>query len=500
MISQELIGVIKQGFKLDWRGVHGVPHWARVRENGLRIGKAVGANLAVVELFAFLHDSKRFNDDSDPEHGHRAAEFARSLRGSLIKLSDQDFELLTQACLRHSDGLTEADITVQTCWDADRLDLGRVGIKPAAAYLCTPVAKDPALIRWAYSRSLGRRTPSSLNEERDDRAIYLTNPNLQPDADFEAGELRHLVVGNNGRLMDARRTPVRITDIKPETGTFVIEILDFEDQGARWEESFENTRYFQFERGSRSAHTADIARFQAAVAQFNRTFSIACDPTRKKATIDRLIAVRRIVGAWLSGNSRFFAKGGQLPPFESRVGEPLLYEDLRGFMDSLGLWEIEETFARQFVSYPHSGDLIKGHRIVLAEMGLIPYEGKVVRNPALFDGEWSKERRAQHILSRLAFVHEIFARLGLTRLVFYRAISHRDRLLPHPNHSFVSATFSRAVAEANFDGYPQGTSVLYRQNIPVQRVFMTYLETVQMNRQLREAEAILLYEKGNLAF
>lgn len=500
MISQELIAVIKQNFRLDWRGVHGVPHWARVRENGLRIGRVVGANLEVVELFAFLHDSQRANDDSDPEHGRRAAEFARSLRGSLIHLPDQDFELLTQACLRHSDGLTEADVTVQTCWDADRLDLGRVGIKPKAAYLCTAVAKDPALITWAYKRSLGRRTPLSLNEERDVTPIYPTNPNIRPDSDFEDGELRRLVVGNYGCLIDDRQTPVRITDIKPETGAFVIEMLDFEDKGARWEVSFENAHYVQFERGGRCASAADIARFEAAVVQFNQNFSIACDQARKKETIDRLIAERRIVGAWLSKNSRFFAKGAQLPPPQSREGEPLLYEDLRDFMDALGLWEVEEAFARQFVSYPHSGDLVKGHRIVLAELGLVPYEGKVVRDPALFDGEWSKERRAQHILSRLAFVHEIFTRLGLTRLVLYRAISHKGRLAPHPNQSFVSATFSREVAETRFDGFPQGTAALYRQSVPVQRVFMTYLETVHMNRLVLEAEATLFYEKGNLAF
>ncbi len=495
MISQELIAVIKQGFTLDWRGIHGVPHWARVRENGLRIGKLVGANLAVVELFAFLHDSQRWNDGSDPEHGHRAAEFARALRGSLIHLPDQEFALLTQACRQHSDGLTEADVTVQTCWDADRLDLGRVGKKPKAAYLCTSAAKDPAFIAWAYNRSLGRRPPAN-----EPRTIYQTNPNLQPDADFEAGELRHLVVGNTGRLMDARRTPVKITDIKPETGTFLIEILDFEDRGAQWEEAFENARYFQFARGSRAASVADIAQFQIAVAQFNRTFSIVCDPAAKQATIERLIAARQLAGAWLAKKSRFFAGGGQLPPLESRAGEPLLYEDLRDFMNSFGLWEIEETFARQFVSYPHSGDLVKGHRIVLAELGLVPYEGKIIRDPSLFDGDWSKERRAQHILSRLGFVHEMLARLGLTRLTLYRAIAHRDRLVPHPNHSFVSATFSREVAEAHFDGYPQGTSALYRQNVPVQRVFMTYLETAQMNRQMKEAEATLFYEKGNLAF
>ncbi len=53
-------------------------------------------------------------------------------------------------------GLTIEEITVLTCWDADRLDLGRVGIRPNARYLCTEPAKDPAFITWAYERSLLR--------------------------------------------------------------------------------------------------------------------------------------------------------------------------------------------------------------------------------------------------------------------------------------------------------------------------------------------------------
>ena len=43
-------------------------------------------------------------------------------------------------------GQTEADITIQTCWDADRLDLGRVWIIPDPDRLCTEPARDPALI------------------------------------------------------------------------------------------------------------------------------------------------------------------------------------------------------------------------------------------------------------------------------------------------------------------------------------------------------------------
>ena len=104
-----------------------------------------------------LHDSKRRNDGHDPRHGARAARFAASIRGSLLDLSDGDLELLRYACEFHTDGLTEADVTVQTCWDADRLDLGRIGILPDPRRLCTPAAREPATIKWAVSQSRQRR-------------------------------------------------------------------------------------------------------------------------------------------------------------------------------------------------------------------------------------------------------------------------------------------------------------------------------------------------------
>jgi uncharacterized protein len=37
--------------------------------------------------------------------------------------------------MHHSEGAVHADPTVQTCWDADRLDLGRVGVMPDAKFL-----------------------------------------------------------------------------------------------------------------------------------------------------------------------------------------------------------------------------------------------------------------------------------------------------------------------------------------------------------------------------
>jgi uncharacterized protein len=154
VLERELIHVIRKQFALSWKGVHGAAHWARVRENGLRLAKMTGANTEVVELFAFLHDSRHVNDYDDQDHGNRAARFAEMLAGRLFELDQADLENLLTACRGHSDGLREGNITVLTCWDADRLDLGRVGIKPHPHRLCTEAARDPAMIEWAYKRSL----------------------------------------------------------------------------------------------------------------------------------------------------------------------------------------------------------------------------------------------------------------------------------------------------------------------------------------------------------
>jgi uncharacterized protein len=50
-------------------------------------------------------------------------------------------------------------VTVLTCWDADRLDLGRVGIRPAPRLLCTSAARDPATIAWAFERGAAGFVP-----------------------------------------------------------------------------------------------------------------------------------------------------------------------------------------------------------------------------------------------------------------------------------------------------------------------------------------------------
>lgn len=160
-----IVHAILDEYSLPRDGDHGVAHWARVLENGIRLAKETGANVEVVTLFAVFHDSKRVNEITDPGHGQRGADFATELRGRVFDLLDDEFNLLYHACAEHTGGKTHGDITVQTCWDADRLDLGRVGILPHLSKLCTDAAKTPEMIKWADGRASFGVVPEFVMDE-----------------------------------------------------------------------------------------------------------------------------------------------------------------------------------------------------------------------------------------------------------------------------------------------------------------------------------------------
>ena len=129
--------------------IHGEWHWRTVGANGLWLAEPFdGADTHVIFLFALLHDSMRLNDSVDPQHGPRAAAFAGELHGEgLLPLTAAQLELLQHACFEHTNGKVSDDPTVGACWDADRLDLPRVGITPNPDLFSTERALDgpPAL-------------------------------------------------------------------------------------------------------------------------------------------------------------------------------------------------------------------------------------------------------------------------------------------------------------------------------------------------------------------
>ncbi|MDO8496344.1 MAG: hypothetical protein Q7S43_02805 [bacterium] len=130
-------------FKLDINGVHGISHWRRVKEIGLHLASETGADKHVVALFSALHDIFRQDEYGDPEHGIRAAEFVKTFSPKgLLSVNNNQLKQLEYACRYHSvRDARSNDLTIQTCWDADRLDLYRLGEVPDDKYLYGDKAK-----------------------------------------------------------------------------------------------------------------------------------------------------------------------------------------------------------------------------------------------------------------------------------------------------------------------------------------------------------------------
>jgi hypothetical protein len=329
--------------------------------------------------------------------------------------------------------------------------------------------------------------------------IYAFDPAAPPDTEFLAGELCHLVVGNRGRLLDARRTPVAITGIAPERGAFEVEVGAFEDAGARWELPLEDVGRFQFAVGGSVADPVAVAGLERAAACFTGELEIACDPGAREEALHRIAAEREKLSNRLTRDR--YSTAGLAACVEAREGDARLFALLEEAMIARGVADLERRFSATFASNPASGEFVEGHAIVLAELGLAPYRGKVVRDPGLFVGPGAKERRAQHIVARLAFTQALWANGGEQAVTLYRGAAVDGPLPERASGSSISATFSRDVATAHFEGGPTTQiSALWRQRVPVARLFMTFLETRELNQRFKEAEAVLIGDPDNRAF
>lgn len=142
-MKNEIIDLLKANsifFDSPW---HGFSHWKRVEANGLYLAGINGADKAVISYFAYFHDCMRENEDVDHGHGWRGAEFAEIHR-KLIDLDDDQFRVFYDACRWHTDDNESDCLTLNTCRDADRLDISRVGIIPDPEFLFNAEAKKIA--------------------------------------------------------------------------------------------------------------------------------------------------------------------------------------------------------------------------------------------------------------------------------------------------------------------------------------------------------------------
>ena len=136
---------VREFAKIGWRlgSTHGLSHWQRVERNGIILSMENGQirddiNIKVVRFFAYLHDKCRLNDWTDIEHGVRSANMLPTIRKTILKdFTDEEVSLLERACRYHTTELRTGNPTIDVCFDADRLDLGRVGIVPNPKRMAT---------------------------------------------------------------------------------------------------------------------------------------------------------------------------------------------------------------------------------------------------------------------------------------------------------------------------------------------------------------------------
>jgi len=163
--SRGLLPLVLEQYRLNPQGIHGVPHWGRVLENGRRLCAVTGADPAVIEMFCIFHDACRWTEGWDPGHGPRGASLARRFREQ-TGLDDSQFADLISACDNHTSGsVEEAGITVLTCLDADRLDIPRVGMQIRPDLLFTGAGRSHEMLSWAGERAANRVLPAVCADE-----------------------------------------------------------------------------------------------------------------------------------------------------------------------------------------------------------------------------------------------------------------------------------------------------------------------------------------------
>lgn len=166
MEQERILRHVLRQFALPVDGLHGPRHWARVLMFARRLSQDRPVRAGVVECFALLHDACRVSDGPDAGHGQRAAQLAQRLRGGLLQLDDADAALLCRAISGHAGTAPDpGDETIRICWDAERLDLSRLGITPRPGCLYSGQARDPAMIAWASELSRAGHEPALLVEE-----------------------------------------------------------------------------------------------------------------------------------------------------------------------------------------------------------------------------------------------------------------------------------------------------------------------------------------------
>lgn len=323
---------------------------------------------------------------------------------------------------------------------------------------------------------------------------------VDPSTPLAPAEIANLIPGTKLHLSDPRRTPVEVIELEPETASFLVRVTDFEDEGAEWSFALWDVSKFLVPPSAHRMPEQQIKSLCKNIERLNRHIQIDADKTRFQDSTTQIRNIRHQAKAIL-GQRLTELPSDPEKLFNSDAASAEWASALARLLKHYGLSAIEQAFIASYSSNPHAGEMIKGHRIILAELGLCPYAGQPVRSPDVFGGTWSKKLRRAHILTRMAFCRLMMERLELAAAPLYRAVYSDNEITTPRNSGFVSTTFSETVAKDLFRcGLETKASAIYWQKVPAERIFATFIETPPLSARYQEAEAILIYDPQNNLF
>lgn len=170
IVPKSVLKKIVDDFYIKQSFIHGTPHWSRVFYYGHYLSELNAEDIEVAAFFSIFHDSKRFNDGDDPEHGLRGAEFFREF-DKIIQLKPEQKEIIYEACKVHNYEKQNSSIEVGICLDADRLDLWRVGIIPDNDYLHSLQSKSEFMKKFTLDFTSNHEITTKLSD-RIIKTIY----------------------------------------------------------------------------------------------------------------------------------------------------------------------------------------------------------------------------------------------------------------------------------------------------------------------------------------
>lgn len=154
--------------------IHGIKHLRKVAYLAGRFATCLNTNIEAAVIGGYLHDCARIDDGVGNHHAHKSAVLAEKILNEIYP-NYVESKTIYNAIYSHADGLISDDKIIGCVWDADRLNLIRLGIIPQLDLLSTPVARR-LLSRFLNSELIHRVRMVAKNiffQSKKNRKVFI---------------------------------------------------------------------------------------------------------------------------------------------------------------------------------------------------------------------------------------------------------------------------------------------------------------------------------------